>query len=166
MSVVTVSFKNKLAFLDVEMALLGLAHFAELCGVVIMDNLALAITHFPGKLKSLFFFFKQKTAYEMIWCLEFRRVLFRSHRPDGNEPRGDGADPGPRAACRLGRVSLAHRGRCGCTPVPPPDERRVCQMGCAARTGQVDRSCRLCAELPLHCRAGDSGIKPYRETMR
>src|SRR5260363_312171 len=49
-----------------------------------------------------FFFFKQKTAYEMIWCLEFRRVLFRSHRPDGNEPRGDGADPGPRAACRLG----------------------------------------------------------------
>ena len=26
-----------------------------------------------------FFFFKQKTAYEMIWWLEFRRVLFRSH---------------------------------------------------------------------------------------
>src|SRR5258708_7938590 len=26
-----------------------------------------------------FFFFKQKTAYEMIWRLEFRRVLFRSH---------------------------------------------------------------------------------------
>ena len=26
----------------------------------------------------LFFFFKQKTAYEMIWWLEFRRVLFRS----------------------------------------------------------------------------------------
>ena len=25
-----------------------------------------------------FFFFKQKTAYEMIWWLEFRRVLFRS----------------------------------------------------------------------------------------
>src|SRR5207244_7181163 len=24
--------------------------------------------------------FKQKTAYEMIWRLEFRRVLFRSHR--------------------------------------------------------------------------------------
>src|SRR5207244_6494739 len=24
------------------------------------------------------FFFKQKTAYEMIWWLEFRRVLFRS----------------------------------------------------------------------------------------
>src|SRR5260364_1978 len=78
----------------------------------------------------------------------------------------EGSQSGPRAACRLGRVSLAHRGRCGCTPVPPPDERRVCQMGCAARTGQVDRSCRLCAELPLHCRAGDSGIKPYRETMR
>ena len=26
-----------------------------------------------------FFFFKQKTAYEMIWWLEFRRVLFRSY---------------------------------------------------------------------------------------
>src|SRR5258708_31733446 len=26
----------------------------------------------------VFFFFKQKTAYEMIWWLEFRRVLFRS----------------------------------------------------------------------------------------
>src|SRR5207244_5238194 len=25
-----------------------------------------------------FFFFKQKTAYEVIWLLEFRRVLFRS----------------------------------------------------------------------------------------
>ena len=27
------------------------------------------------------FFFKQKTAYEMIWWLEFRRVLFRSGTP-------------------------------------------------------------------------------------
>ena len=27
---------------------------------------------------NFFFFFKQKTAYEMIWWLEFRRVLFRS----------------------------------------------------------------------------------------
>src|SRR5690348_17435434 len=27
-----------------------------------------------------FFFFKQKTAYEMDGWLEFRRVLFRSHR--------------------------------------------------------------------------------------
>src|SRR6266705_73407 len=26
----------------------------------------------------LFFFFKQKTAYELVRCLEFRRVLFRS----------------------------------------------------------------------------------------
>ena len=26
----------------------------------------------------IIFFFKQKTAYEMIWWLEFRRVLFRS----------------------------------------------------------------------------------------
>src|SRR5207248_11653421 len=29
-----------------------------------------------------FFFFKQKTAYEIVRCLEFRRVLFRSHRVD------------------------------------------------------------------------------------
>src|SRR5258708_21772158 len=28
-----------------------------------------------------FFFLKQKTAYEMIWLLEFRRVLFRSSEP-------------------------------------------------------------------------------------
>src|SRR6266540_1679834 len=28
----------------------------------------------------LFFFFKQKTAYEIVMRLEFRRVLFRSHR--------------------------------------------------------------------------------------
>src|SRR5690348_18164075 len=37
---------------------------------------------YPGNylcsLKSLFFFFKQKTAYEMDGRLEFRRVLFRS----------------------------------------------------------------------------------------
>src|SRR3712207_8443625 len=26
----------------------------------------------------MFFFFKQKTAYEILACLEFRRVLFRS----------------------------------------------------------------------------------------
>src|SRR5207244_5881013 len=30
---------------------------------------------------NIFFFFKQKTAYEMIWRLEFRRVLFRSRLP-------------------------------------------------------------------------------------
>src|SRR5258705_9272299 len=29
----------------------------------------------------VFFFFKQKTAYEMPKWLEFRRVLFRSHNP-------------------------------------------------------------------------------------
>ena len=35
-----------------------------------------------------FFFFKQKTAYEMIWWLEFRRVLFRSDHFDGFEMSG------------------------------------------------------------------------------
>src|SRR6266516_7449322 len=35
----------------------------------------------------ILFFFKQKTAYEIVRCLEFRRVLFRSHgvRP----PKGE-----------------------------------------------------------------------------
>ena len=32
-----------------------------------------------GLLCVLFFFFKQKTAYEVVMLLEFRRVLFRSH---------------------------------------------------------------------------------------
>src|SRR5947209_8908184 len=31
-----------------------------------------------GCLNSSIFFFKQKTAYEILACLEFRRVLFRS----------------------------------------------------------------------------------------
>src|SRR3989454_6995413 len=31
-------------------------------------------------LRLFFFFFKQKTAYEITRCLEFRRVLFRSRR--------------------------------------------------------------------------------------
>src|SRR2546430_8530089 len=31
----------------------------------------------------LFFFFKQKAAYEIWLGLEFRRVLFRSHKSDG-----------------------------------------------------------------------------------
>src|SRR5579864_6622231 len=37
-----------------------------------------------------FFFFKQKTAYEIDMRLEFRRVLFRSYGPAGIEP----AEPG------------------------------------------------------------------------
>src|SRR5574341_1176393 len=36
-----------------------------------------------------FFFFKQKTAYEISWCLEFRRLLFRSRRPRLNLARVD-----------------------------------------------------------------------------
>src|SRR5580704_19075909 len=51
----------------------------------------------------LFFFFKQKTAYEMDGRLEFRRVLFRSFR-DGSAWRGitaESAAPARReAVCR------------------------------------------------------------------
>src|SRR3712207_9403285 len=50
------------------------------------------------------FFFKQKTAYEILACLEFRRVLFRS---TGRGPLPD-ADPAHRAA---GRDRPPRRGR-------------------------------------------------------
>src|ERR1039457_7249255 len=41
-----------------------------------------------GRLRTfLFFLFKQKTAYEITRCLEFRRVLFRSI--DGGEQVGE-----------------------------------------------------------------------------
>src|SRR5215472_6082924 len=36
-----------------------------------------------GSILQIFFFFKQKTAYEMPKCLEFRRVLFRSESVGG-----------------------------------------------------------------------------------
>src|SRR5438034_11533689 len=55
-----------------------------------------------------FFFFKQKTAYEIPVCLEFRRVLFRSRMPD-REPAVDGD----------GRAHV-HRGG-----LPRSEERRV-----------------------------------------
>src|SRR5207249_9750630 len=35
----------------------------------------------PFHINLFFFFFKQKTAYEIETCLEFRRVLFRSKSP-------------------------------------------------------------------------------------
>src|SRR6202142_4726716 len=31
-------------------------------------------------------YLKQKTAYEISWCLEFRRVLFRSHTSELQSP--------------------------------------------------------------------------------
>src|SRR5215813_15197206 len=36
----------------------------------------------PGFIDSYLFFFKQKTAYDVRTCLEFRRVLFRSRLSD------------------------------------------------------------------------------------
>src|SRR5258708_30568502 len=47
---------------------------------------------------SPFFFLKQKTAYEMIWSLEFRRVLFRSRDRRRSNARG-----------RLIRIGGQHR---------------------------------------------------------
>src|SRR3712207_6926630 len=40
----------------------------------------------------LFFFFKQKTAYEILASLEFRRVLFRSQRIAPGDRLGTAAD--------------------------------------------------------------------------
>src|SRR5207244_5271545 len=39
-----------------------------------------------------FFFYKHKTAYDMIWSLEFRRVLFRSVRDHAIEVEQQGFD--------------------------------------------------------------------------
>src|SRR6201991_196505 len=65
--------------------------------------------------RSLIFFFKQKTAYEMPKCLEFRRVLFRSDRRRGRDlartgraaPREDGVGGGRRR--EIGRASCRER---------------------------------------------------------
>src|SRR5258708_13220524 len=40
--------------------------------------------------KRCWFFLKEKTVYEMIWWLEFRRVLFRSIRPVSAQRRDQG----------------------------------------------------------------------------
>src|SRR5437773_12511780 len=68
-------------------------------------------------------FFKQKTAYEIVMCLEFRRVLFRSkgskmraasstdpacppRRPRASSsPSAARTAPGPCAAWEIGRAS-------------------------------------------------------------
>src|SRR6476660_3806973 len=50
------------------------AVIAMICGLVFSFFFSTIL-----RAASMFFFFKQKTAYEMIWRLEFRRVLFRSY---------------------------------------------------------------------------------------
>src|SRR5882724_13526262 len=71
----------------------------------------------PGRkqriLRRTFFFFKQKTAYEMPKGLEFRRVLFRSgaaRRPRSRDARASGS-PGdePVDADQVGRASCRER---------------------------------------------------------
>src|SRR6266487_5645892 len=51
----------------------------------------------PCRFSSNIFFFKQKTAYEMDGCLEFRRVLFRSPRRR-SRPEGRGRSPAATSA--------------------------------------------------------------------
>src|SRR6478735_3127955 len=73
---------------------------------------------------SVFFFFKQKTAYEVTRRLEFRRVLFRSARPgarrahhvgrrrlDRRPARGGGAERAPRRRARTRARRGPGRGR-------------------------------------------------------
>src|SRR6266516_1483815 len=60
------------------------------------------------KRQTIFFFFKQKTAYEIVRLLEFRRVLFRSRRShehqlrakEMNEPVVNSVAPAETAASR------------------------------------------------------------------
>src|SRR5947208_11112451 len=66
------------------------------------------------------FFFKQKTAYELIWGLEFRRVLFRSilmhRRFHGTSSRADpsttnrGSNASPTRSCTAEIPRAAARG--------------------------------------------------------
>src|SRR5690242_21950609 len=60
-----------------------------------------------------FFFFKQKTAYEIDLCLEFSRVLFRSRR--GNQVTVLTADWGIRARMSAAETIQAERGPLGWT---------------------------------------------------
>ena len=62
----------------------------------------------------MFFFYKQKTTYEISTCMEFRRVLFRSApRVDRGHARHVGEQRGPRRLLRLRRrrVLTLRRGR-------------------------------------------------------
>src|SRR5438552_13328689 len=87
----------------------------------------------------LFFFFKQKTAYEMIWLLEFRRVLFRSRRAGASAARGRAGDR--RRGAAPGRTArlpppLRPGGRVEALDRPPP---RVRHVGRAPSRGPARR---------------------------
>ena len=60
----------------VYLFLIGGLHYTEpqLLGFFCMKKILIVMIFF----QLLFCFFKQKTAYEIVMCLEFRRVLFRS----------------------------------------------------------------------------------------
>src|SRR5437870_11907036 len=57
----------------------------------------------------LFFFFKQKTAYEMATRLEFRRVLFRSGDAPGRRLNSGSQRPAWRIAQTGGRSTVSPR---------------------------------------------------------
>src|SRR3712207_8886708 len=78
---------------------------------------------------TVFFFFKHKTAYEVLALLEFRRVLFRS-RDGVRSERVPGRARGPWAARSRGDVAVGHhlavrdgRGRLHHAPGEAPHER-------------------------------------------
>src|SRR5690242_21947520 len=104
----------------------------------------------------VFFFFKQKTAYEIDMGLEFRRVLFRSTpspraRPGRAAPRpGSGRSRRGHRTASTGAPSCpAGSGRCGrrgsrwaaaCRPGRPArsEERRVGKEGRAGGTAEYE----------------------------
>src|ERR1022692_4232474 len=86
--------------------------FPLLCWLVILS--------YGVRRKPCFFFFKQKTEYEITRCLEFRRVLFRSISVLGTAPDSPAAPaapprPAPAATAASGRIiwtgKLAKNGR-------------------------------------------------------
>src|SRR5690606_39762292 len=100
--------------------------------------------------------FKQKTAYELFTSLEFRRVLFRSRRPDPRDLTPHRADEGPGGRAegerhrsgipqlhakfrRTGRGAAQGPRQIAETPVPRPrtrsEERRV---GKESRSSRAD----------------------------
>src|SRR6266542_2146838 len=105
--------------------------------------------------RSFFFFFKQKTAYEMLPRLEFRRVLFRSRRRaagcrSGKEPRSSRARRAFAARDRAGTRRAPRRGRLGSARAALP--RRSRSRG--AEGGAVQQ---LLDSLPLRKRVVPPG---------
>src|SRR3712207_9266880 len=103
------------------------------------------------RVECVFFFFKQKTAYEILACLEFRRVLSRSAaalpppplRRLGPRRRRPSPEPFPVVACSgcptgaPPRARLASRGCGGLLRVRRRSEARRVGKGCRYRWSPV-----------------------------